>query len=100
MTGVEIVEITILVQDSEKHRGVSADVGVLAEEVIDAMEDAHGIGPDGHPRQCALKHGSEQRGANSLAGNVGNDEGGAVIAHGEHIKVIAANGVTGSIESG
>ena len=64
------------------------------------MENARGIGAEGHARQRALEHGGQQRGANSLAGNVGNDEGGAVLAHRKDIEVIAAHGVTRSIDGG
>ena len=59
-----------------------------------------GSAPEGHSSQRALEHGRKQRGADSLPGDVGNDKGGAVIAHGKHIKIIAAHRVTGSIDGG
>ena len=90
MAGVEIFEIAVAVENPEKHGGVPADLGVLAKEIIDVMEDARGIGAEGHARQGALEHGGEQRGANSFPGNVGDDEGGAVVAHRKHVEVIAA----------
>ena len=97
MAGVEIVEIALAVQHPEKHGGIFADIGVLAKEIIDVVEDARRVGAQGHAGKGALEHGGEQRGADALACNVGDDKGGAVIAHGKHVEVIAADGVTGSI---
>ena len=90
----------MLIEHSEKHRGILADVGVLAKKIVDMVENARGIGAKGHARKSALKHGGKQRGANSLPRNVRNYKGGAVIAHREHIKVIPSHGQAREIASG
>src|SRR5579862_493217 len=98
MAGVEIVEIALTVEHTEKHGGIFAYIGMLAKEIVDVVEDARGVGTKRHAGKSALKHGSEQGGADSLSSNIGNDEGGAVIAHGKYIEVIAPNGVTGGVD--
>src|SRR5580704_2925494 len=100
MAGVEVIEIAFAVEYSKKHGGIPPNLGMLAKEIVDVVEDACGIGAQRHTRQCALQHSGEQRSADSFTSDVGDDEGGAVIAHREHIIVITADGMTGSVYAG
>ena len=92
MTGIDVFEVALLVQNSEKHRGVAADFGVIAQKAIDVIEDACRIGAESHAGERALEHGGEKRGAESFAGNVGDQESGAVIVERENVEVIATDG--------
>ena len=100
MAGIEIVEVALTIDAPEKHGGVAADIGVRAQEIVDVLEDAHRIGAQGHAGERALQHGGEQRRADSLSRNVGDHEGSAVFGDREHIEVIAADGVAGSVHAG
>ena len=46
--------LALIVENAEKHCGVAADFGVVAEKAIDVIEDACGIGAKRHSRERAL----------------------------------------------
>ena len=50
-----------------------------------------GLAPIVIPERAALEHGSEKRRAETFAGNVRDQKGCAVIAHREHIEIIASD---------
>src|SRR5260370_841094 len=58
----------------------------------DAEQFVVGVGAHGHAGKRALEHRREQGCAESLAGNVRDQEGRAVIAHRKYIEVVAADG--------
>src|SRR5712671_7453987 len=80
MAGVDEFQMAFLIENAEEHGGVAADFRVIAEEAIDMIEDARGIGAESHAGERALKHGGEKRGAESLAGYVSDEKSGAAIA--------------------
>ena len=91
MAGIQIFQIAVAVENAKEHRRVAANLGVLAQESIDVLENARGIGADGHARKRALQHGGQQRGAQAFAGNVGDQESGAVFVDRKHVEIVAAN---------
>ena len=91
MAGVNVLEMAFLIENAEEHGGVAANLRVIAQEAIDMIEDARGIGADSHARERALKHGGKKRGAESLAGYVSYEKSGAAIAKREDIEVISSH---------
>ena len=63
MTGVDVFKIPLRVQNSEEHRGISSDFGVIAKEAIHMNEDARGIGAQRHTRQRPLQQVGAKSGA-------------------------------------
>ncbi len=92
MTGVDEFEVAFLVENAEEHGGVAADFGMAAEEFVDVIDDTSGIGAEGHGGKRALEHGGEESGAETFAGDVGEEEGGAFVAQGEDVEIVAADG--------
>ena len=72
MAGIDVIQLAILIEDAKKHRGVAANFRMAAEKTIYVIEDARGIGAQGHSRKRALQHGGQQRGAQSFSRNVGD----------------------------
>src|SRR5256886_14813885 len=91
VAGVNIFEMAFLIENAEEHGGVAADLRGIAQEAIDMIENARGIGAKSHAGERALKHGGEKRGAESLAGNVSDEKSGAAIAKRENIEVISSH---------
>src|SRR6266581_3771643 len=87
--GIDVLEITIAAENTEKHGGVPAHFGVFAQKIVDVIENAGGVGAHGHPGKSALQHRGEQRRAETFAGDVRDQECRAVIAHGKHIEVVS-----------
>jgi len=59
-----------LIENAEEHGGVASDLGVIAEEAVDMIEDTRGSDAESHSGERALKHGGDNRGAKPLPGNV------------------------------
>ena len=55
MTGINVMQLPVPIQDSKKHRGVAADLGMFAEETIDEIEYTRGIIANGHAEKSALE---------------------------------------------
>src|SRR5262249_34885800 len=89
MPGVDVFEISFVVEDAKKHRGVSPDLRVIAEEAVHVTENARRVGTQRHTRQGALQKIRAQRGAKTFAGNVRNQECGAAVAEGENIEIVS-----------
>src|SRR5258706_539635 len=100
MAGIDEFQMAFLIEDAEEHSGVAADLGVIAEEAVDMIEDARGIDAQSHSGERALKHGGDNRGAESLTGNVRDKKRRPAIAQREDIEVISADCQAGEIESG
>src|SRR5437879_2047285 len=100
MAGIDEFQMAFLIEDAEEHSGVAADLGVIAEEAVDMIEDARGIDAQSHSGERALKHGGDNRGAESLTGNVRDKKRRPAIAQREDIEVISADRQAGEIESG
>src|ERR1700722_7232732 len=92
MARIHEIDMADFVQDHEKHDGVAADLGVFSEKAVDEIEDTRGIIANGHAEESALEHGSEKRGAETLAGNIRDQESRPFIVHRENGVVVAANG--------
>jgi len=90
--GVYEFQVALLIENTEKHGGVTSDLGMGAQELIDMIDDARGIDAEGHSGERTLKHGRENRGAESLAGNVGDEKRGAAFAKRKNIEVVTADG--------
>src|SRR5260370_38201448 len=99
MAGVDEFEMAFLIENAEEHGGVTADLGVIAEEAIDMIEDARGIGAESHAGERALKHGGEKRGAESFTGNVSEEKSGAAVAEREDIEVISSDRQSRAIQA-
>src|SRR6266436_347240 len=100
MAGIDEFQMAFLIEDAEEHSGVAADLGVIAEEAIDMIEDARGIDAESHSGKRALKHGGENRGAKSFTGNIGNKKRGAAIAEWKNVEVVSADCQAREVESG
>ena len=48
MAGVNKFQITVLIEDAEEHRGVAADLRVIAKEAVDMIEDARWVNAESH----------------------------------------------------
>ena len=70
------------------------------QKTIHVIEYARGIDPESQARQRALKHGGEQRSAQSLAGNIRDKKRRPPIAQRKHVEVIASDRQTRKIEAG
>lgn len=57
MTCVDEFKMALAIENTEKHGGVTPDLGVFAEERIDMVENARRIGAHPNARECALQHG-------------------------------------------
>jgi len=80
MTGIDEYELTIAVEDAEKHCGIAANVGVFAEKAIDVVEDLYRVCVKGHAGKSALEHCGKQCGAEAFAGNISDQDSRAVVA--------------------
>src|SRR5713101_5035835 len=89
MARVDELQAAVAVQNPEKHRGVAAQFGVLAKKTVDVVEHARWIRAKAHAGERALEHRGEQRCAEALPADVGDQESRAVVAHWEYIEVIA-----------
>ena len=68
-----------LAHHADEHGDIAADFRVAAEETIELVED---LLPGRRPwtgRQRALQHGGDQRRAQALAADVGNENCGAIF---------------------
>ena len=97
MSGIDVLEISITAENTKKHGGVFAHFGVLAQKVVDVIENSHRIGAHGHTGKCALQHGREQSRAKTFAGDVRDQKCSSIIAHRKHIKVVSSDGEAGEI---
>ena len=91
MSGIYEFQMAVVIQNAEKHRCVARDLDVLAEKVIDMIEDPRGFDADPHPGERALKHGRKERGTEALAGNIGNEECRSIVVQWKNVKVIASD---------
>ncbi len=91
MAGVDEFQMALLIENAEEHGGVAADLRVIAQETVDMVEDARGIGAECHSGERALKHSGEKRGPKSFAGNVRDEKRGAAIAERKDIEVISSD---------
>ncbi len=91
MPGVDVFEFTLAAKNPEKHGGVFSHLGVLTQEVVEVIEHTRRVGAHSHPGKRALQHGREQGRAQAFAGNVGDEEGGAVLLHRKNIEVVPSN---------
>src|SRR5260370_26170716 len=99
MSGIDVLEIPIAAENTKKHRGIFAHFGMLAQKIIDVIKNSRGIGAHGHAGKRALEHRRQQSRAESLAGNVRDQEGSAVITHPKHIEIIATDGEARKLKS-
>src|SRR5712691_680367 len=100
MAGVNELQVAVLIENPEKQRGVAADLGVLAQETIDVIENARRIGAESHAGKRALEHGRKQRGAEPFSGNVGDEKSSPVIVEREDVEVVATDRGTREIDAG
>src|SRR4051794_6861159 len=99
MTGVEVLEIPVNVENAKKYSRVTPDFGVFAQKTIDVLKQARRVHTDGEIRKGALKHGREQCSAEAFARNIRYQKCGALFIHLEHIEVISANRLARRIDS-
>src|SRR6266404_5188841 len=99
MSGIDVLEFPITAENTKKHGGVFAYFRMLAQEIIDVIKNSRRIGAHGHAGKRALEHRREQGCAESLAGNVRDQEGSAVIAHRKYVEVVATDGETRKINT-
>jgi hypothetical protein len=92
MAGIDEIDTTLLVHDSEKHSCVAADFGMFAEKAINKVENTRGIISNSHPKKGPLEHGSEERRTETLAGNIRDQKGRTFVVHLKNVEVVAANG--------
>ncbi len=50
MTGIDEIELAVKVDDSEKHRGVAGEFHMLAQKLIDVIDNQRRLDADAHPR--------------------------------------------------
>ena len=100
MACIDIIEVPVEIQNAKEQRCVAAHLRVLAEKAIDEVEDSGRIGANRHTGKSALKHCGDKCCAESLAGNICDQKGGAVIGDRENVEVVAADGETGRINPG
>src|SRR5579871_42508 len=89
---VDVLEMALIVDNAEKHRCVAADFSVITEEAIDVIEDASGIRAERHAGQRTLQQVRTESGAESFAGDVGEEKRGAIVAEREDVEVVSADG--------
>lgn len=73
---------------------------MAAEKTVDVVENFDRVGAHGQARHGALQHGGEQGRAQAFAADVGDENGGAVVADGKDVKVIAADLGAGTVHAG
>jgi hypothetical protein len=67
---LDVAKRAVAVNHTEEYGCVVAHFGVFAEELIDLIENLDRITAQGHSRKRSLQHGSEQRCAQAVAGDV------------------------------
>src|SRR5207245_3619639 len=92
--------MTILIEYSEKNRGLAAHLRLIAEETVYVIEHTRGIRAQGHCGKRPLQHGGHNCGAKPFAGNVGDEKRGAAIAKREDVEVVASNGQARKVDAG
>jgi hypothetical protein len=92
VAGIDVFQVALLVEDSEKHRGVAPDLCVITQKAVDMIEDSCRVGAQGHPGERALQHGRKKGGAESFAGNVGDQKSGAIVAQRKDVEVVSPYG--------
>ncbi len=65
---------------------------MIAQKAVDVIEDSGRIRAQGHPGERALEHGGKQRGAESFAGNVGDQKSSAIVAQRKDVEVVSPYG--------
>src|SRR5713101_1407864 len=63
------------------------------------IEDARRIDAQSHSRERALKHGGENRGAESFTGNISDEKRSAAIAEWKNVEVVSADCQAREVES-
>src|SRR5262249_33100613 len=99
MTGVDVLKMALIVEDAEKHCGVPADLGVVAEKPVDVIEDARGVGAERHSGERTLEKVGAECGTQSFTGNVREQERGASVAEGEDVEIISTDGQAREVDS-
>ena len=78
-------------QNAEKHRGIAAHFGVVAQETVDVIQDSRGVCADRHAGKRALEHGGHHRRAKPFTGYIGDAETRCDPHHREDVEIIAAH---------
>ena len=99
MPSIDVLEFSIAAESAEKHGGIAAHFGMFAQEIIDVIKNTGRVGAHCHSGKSALKHGREQRRAEAFAGDVRDEKGRAVVAHGKNIEIITSHRQTGKINT-
>src|SRR5579862_7731559 len=100
MAGVGIFEFAVRIEDAEEKRGRPPNFLMAAQKAVDVGNDPPGLLAQGEGGKGALKQSRHQGGAQSFAGNVRDQEGGAPILKLDQIEIIAAYFQAGLIDPG
>src|ERR1700734_2835867 len=74
MAGVDEFQLAVQAEDPEKHGGVAGQFNMLAQKLINVIDDSRRFNTDSHRRKRPLEHGRKERGTKTFSGNVGDDE--------------------------
>ena len=96
MPGIDELNPTFAINDAEEHCGIATNLRVFAQKSVDVVKDACRISSHVHPGKGTLQHRCQKRGTQTLAGNISDEKGRAVVAQREHVKVVASHRQTRS----